>query len=243
MRRLGVSFPYLICLPRVAFPPGSACGSVLDWDVMLIGHLAPVGPIAVAVERRWCAEWPRWTRKLPWAAALAGCTLPDLDVVANVSFNGVLHHLYYFPHSIFSYLPVLTLGILLVRWRCMRLAGWTVLAFGIGALSHLLLDVVSHGTVLFYPLWNGLVGWTFPPTDERILVSYLHSPNFWLEPAVILAAAIWWLKRYTFTWKRMWRACRGEIVMGRLSTLPRHEGSRMISQPRSGRARRLDKLR
>jgi hypothetical protein len=34
----------------------------------------------------------------------------------------------------------------------------------------------------------------------------------------------------------------GEVVMGHLSALPRHEGSRMISQPRSGRAR-LDKLR
>ncbi|MBN1813134.1 MAG: metal-dependent hydrolase [Anaerolineae bacterium] len=209
---------------------------------MLIGHLAPVGPIAATVERRWRPEWPRWTRRLPWAAALAGCVLPDLDVVVNMLFNGVLHHLGYFPHSIFTYLPVLFAGILLVCWRRTRLVGWTALAFGLGVLSHLLLDVVSHGTVLFYPLWNGLVGWTFPRLDERILVSYLHSPNFWLEPLVILAAAIWWLRRYIFVWKKVRFACKGEVVMSRLSALPRHEGSRMIPWSRSGRTR-LDKLR
>lgn len=208
---------------------------------MLVGHLAPFGPIAAAVERRWRPEWPRWTRRLPWAAALAGCVLPDLDVIVNTVFNGVLHHVYYFPHSIFPYLPVLLLGILLVRWQRTRLAGLTVLTFGIGALSHLFLDVISHGTVLFYPLWNGLVGWTFPRLDERILVSYLHSPNFWLEPLVILAATIWWFRRYAFTVKRIWLACKGQVVLGHLSALPRHEGSRIIS-PRGGRVR-LDKLR
>jgi hypothetical protein len=202
---------------------------------MLIGHLAPVGPIAAAVERHWRPEWPCWTRKLPWAAALVGCVLPDFDVVVNVLFTGVLHHLYYLPHSIFPYLAIFVLGVMLVRWRRARLAGWVVLALGMGALSHLSLDVISHGTVLFYPLWNGLVGWTFSRLDGRILVSYLHSPNFWLEPVVILAAAIWWLRRYAFTWKKVWLACKGEVVLGRLSTLPRHEGSRMISE--------LDKLR
>jgi hypothetical protein len=238
MHRQGVSFAYLTCLPRVVFPPSSAQASVLDWNVMLIGHLAPVGPIAAAVERRWNPEWPSWTRKLPWAAALAGCVLPDLDVIVNTLFNGVLHHLYYLPHSIFPYLPVLILGVLLVRLHRTRLAGWTVLAFGVGVLSHLLLDAVSHGTVLLYPLWDGLVGWTFPRTDERILVSYFHSPHFWLEPAVILAAAIWWLKRHASTWRRIWLAGKGEIVMGRLSALPRHEGSRLIVLDKSRRVGR-----
>ena len=215
---------------------------MLDWGAMLIGHLAPVGPIAAAVERHWCPEWPRWTRKLPWVAALAGCIFPDFDVIANTLFNGVLHHLYYFPHSIFPYLPVLILGILLVRGRRTRPAGLITLAFVMGVFSHLFLDVVSHGTVLFYPLWNGLVGWTFPHLDERVIVSYLHSPNFWLEPLVILAAVIWWLRRYAFVWKRVRLACKGQVVLGHLSMLPRHEGSRMISQVRGGRAQ-LDKLR
>jgi hypothetical protein len=226
----------------IVFPSSSACDFVLDWNAMLIGHLAPVGPIAAAVERRWRPKWPRWTRRLPWVAALAGCVLPDLDVIANTLFNGVLHHLYYFPHSIFPYLPVLILGILLVHWQRTRLAGLTVLAFGIGTLSHLFLDVISHGTVLFYPLWNGLVGWTFPRFDERILVSYLHSPNFWLEPLVILAAVFWWFRRYAFALKKAWFACKGQAVLGHLSALPRHEGSRIISKPHGNRAR-LDKLR
>ena len=208
---------------------------MLEWDAMLIGHLAPFGPIAAAVERRWDPEWPRWTRKLPWAAALAGCVFPDFDVIANTLFNGVLHHLYHLPHSIFPYLAVLIFGILLIRWHRARLVGWTVLAFALGTLSHLLLDVVSHGTVLFYPLWNGLVGWTFARLDERVLVSYLHSPNFWLEPFVILIAASWWIRRYAWIWRKICLIRKGKVEMVYLSALPRHEGSRVIPQ--------LDKLR
>jgi hypothetical protein len=162
---------------------------------VLIGHLAPVGPIAAIVERHWRSEWPRWTRALPWAAALMGCVFPDLDVIANVLLTGTFLHLYYLPHSLFPYLPVLGLGWLLVRRQQTRLAGLATLAFGMGVLSHLLLDAISHGTVLLYPLWNGLVGWTFPHTDKHVLRSYFHSPNFWLEPMVCVAALAWWLAR------------------------------------------------
>ena len=180
---------------------------------MLIGHLAPVGPIAAAVERRWRPEWPRWTQALPWAAALAGCIFPDFDVITNLLFNGVSLHLYYLPHSIWPYLPVFVLGWLLIRRRRTRMAGWTVLTFGGGVLSHLLLDAISHGTVLFYPLWNGLVGWWYPDTGEHFLVAYLHSPNFWLEPGVIVAAGAWWLARAiharAVARERAWSASRG----------------------------------
>jgi len=164
---------------------------------MLVGHLAPVGPIAAAAARRWRPERPRWTRALPWAAALVGCIFPDLDIIANILLNSNFWHVYYLPHSLFLYLPVLVIGWLLTRRRRTRLAGLTVLTFGMGVLSHLLLDAISHGTVLFYPLWNGLVGWTFPDTGEPILLAYLHSPNFWLEPAVLVAALAWWLARGT----------------------------------------------
>lgn len=162
---------------------------------MLVGHLAPIGPIASIVAQRWDPGWPRWTRALPWVAAAAGCVFPDLDIIANVVLNGLWFHLFHLPHSLLPYLPLVLVGAALARWDVARPAGWTLLAFCYGALSHLLLDAASHGTVLLYPLWNGLVGWTFPPAHDNLLRSYVQSPNFWLEPLVILAALIWWLRK------------------------------------------------
>jgi hypothetical protein len=205
---------------------------------MLVGHLVPVGPIAAAVERRWDSEWPRWTRALPWAAALTGCIFPDCGIIANALFNKAFHHLYYLPHSLFPYLPVLLIGWLLVRRERTRLLGLTARAFWMGVLSHLLLDAVSHGTVLFYPLWNGVVGWSFPHTHGHILRSYFHSPNFWLEPVALFAAVLWWLRRYASAWWKIWFAGKGEVTLGYLSALPRHEGSRLIQLDRSRRVER-----
>jgi hypothetical protein len=103
-----------------------------------------------------------------------------------------------------------------------------VIAFSLGVLSHLALDVVSHGTVLFYPLWNGLVGWTFARTSGHVLQSYIQSPNFRLEPGVLLAAAVWWLRRCSHTWRKSRSSPVRRVTPRRLSMLPRHEGSREI---------------
>jgi hypothetical protein len=194
---------------------------------MMIGHLAPLGPVAVVVEHRWRPEWPRWTRALPWIASLVGCVFPDLDIIANILLNGTPLHLYFLPHSILPYLPVLALGWALSRRHRTRLVGLTILTFCAGVFSHLVLDAISHGTVLFYPLWYGLVGWTYPHTGEHFLIAYIRSPNFWLEPAVLILAGGWWLNRYARRQrKRLVR--RKRVAVGYLSALPRHEGSRLL---------------
>ena len=195
---------------------------------MLVGHLAPIAPIAVAAECRWRPEWPRWTRTLPWAAALAGSIFPDLDVIANILLTGTVHHLYYWPHSVLLYLPLLALGLAFVCWRRTRLAGALALTFWSSIAAHLLLDTVSHGTLLFYPLSWRVVGWTFPPAGKTMLISYLRSPNFWLEPGVIGLAAVWWLRR-----GRRAQGRERRVVAGYLTALPRHEGSRLLQPERS----------
>jgi hypothetical protein len=158
---------------------------------MLAGHLTPVGPLATAAQRHWSARWPRWTRALPWAAAGLGAVFPDLDIIVNLLVTGHFYHLYYFPHSLFVYVPVLLLGWLLARGPRTRCAGLTLLTFGAGVLSHLLLDVVSHGTPFFYPLYNGPIGWTFPDTGEPLLIAYARSPNVWLEVLTIIVGLLW----------------------------------------------------
>lgn len=199
---------------------------------MLLGHLAPFGPIAAAVERGWRPEWPRWTRTLPWAAALVGCIFPDFDIILNTLLNGAPLHLYYLPHSLLAYLPVLVVGWLLARKARMRLVGLTVLTFWLGVVSHLLLDAASHGTVLLYPLWNGPVGWTFSPVEGKsVLGAYFWSRNAWLEVGVLLAAGVWWLRRCV---RGRRRRRLGAILFKRrrgcLSAMPRHEGTRLLRE-------------
>ena len=87
---------------------------------MMLGHLAPFGPIASAIERRWKPEWPRWTRALPWIAALAGSLFPDLDIIFNILRHGQAWHTYLWPHSLLPYLPLWAVSYGLCRWRRSR---------------------------------------------------------------------------------------------------------------------------
>jgi hypothetical protein len=151
---------------------------------------------------------------LPWAAALAGCVFPDLDIIANVMLSGNLWHLFYLPHSVLPYLPLLALGWLLVRGRRTRMAGLTLLAFGAGVLSHLFLDAISHGVLLLYPLTNRVFGWTYPPqAGLSVQMAYLCSPNVLLEVGTLAGGVAWWW-RYAARAKRAGRGCfrlRGSI--------------------------------
>ena len=235
----GVGFPAPIRIPCAftsslihRIPVGQGIRRYARLGAMLVGHLAPIGPIAAATVRRWDPKWPYWTRLLPWVGAATGCVFPDLDIISNVLLHGLWLHLYYLSHSMLPYLPLLLLGLMLLRFSCTRAAGLTVMAFLAGVMSHLLLDAVSHGTVLFYPLWNGMVGWTFPRTGSHVLRSYLQSPNFWLEPGVLLAAAIGWLRRRRRTLGSPRPILLRRAVPRYLSVLPRHEGSREISRVR-----------
>jgi hypothetical protein len=97
-------------------------------------------------------------------------------------------------------------------------------------MSHLLLDAASHGTVLLYPLWNGLVGWTFSPVEGKsVFGAYFLSRNVWLEVGVLLVAGAWWVRRYIRTRRRRRLGAiffkRGR---GYLSRVPRHEGARLL---------------
>ncbi len=205
---------------------------------MIIGHLAPIGPIAAAAERR-CRrqlEQARWLRLVLWGAALGGSIFPDLDIIVNLLFRGAPHHLFYLPHSLLLYLPLLPLGWALTRWRHRSWIGWAILTFASGVFTHLLLDVISHGTVLLYPLWKGLVGWAYPPVNRLTLGIFVDYPNLFFEPAVTLAGLAWWL------WQIV-RALRiekarslfrpGRPAPSYLPTLPRHEGSRPIQLDKS----------
>jgi len=169
-----------------------------------------------------------------------GSIFPDLDIIANLLFRGASHHLFYLPHSLLPYLPLLFLGWVLTRRQRQSWIGWLILTFASGVLIHLLLDVISHGTVFFYPLWKELVGWVYPPVNRFTLQAYLDYPNLWFEPAVTLVGLVWWMRRGI-------RAVRIRDLSpfkprrpapSYLPSLPRHEGSRPIQLDKSRPVRR-----
>ena len=83
---------------------------------------------------------------LLWGAALGSTILPDTDVFYNVLFRGFINHSVLWTHSLFVYLTIGLVWLLLSkmgRWPYLQmLIGLTA----IGGLSHLVLDVIAHGT-------------------------------------------------------------------------------------------------
>jgi hypothetical protein len=66
----------------------------------------------------------------------------------------------------------------------------------IGGLSHLALDVISHGTPLFYPFSRSLVGTPSARVLHGGFWGYITDPIFLLEPLILsLATAHWIVKR------------------------------------------------
>ena len=159
---------------------------------MLVAHLVPGYFAAVKSQPRWKSEWNTGQRALLWAAALGSTIVPDLDVIYNAVFRSFVNHSTLWTHSLFVHLSV-ALG-----WWLLRYVGrWPYLQtlvglVAVGGLSHLALDVISHGTPLLYPVL--LVMFGFPP--ERVVVggfwAYLTDPIFLLEPFLLTLAAVHW---------------------------------------------------
>jgi membrane-bound metal-dependent hydrolase YbcI (DUF457 family) len=166
---------------------------------VLAAHLAPGYFAAVKSQSLWKPEWGRKQRILLWIVALSSTIAPDLDVIYNVLFRGFFNHSTLWTHSIFAYI-VLCLGWWLLgrnkRWFYFHtLVGLAV----VGGLSHLVLDVISHGTPLFYPLSLYMVG--APP--QRVLqggvLGYITHPIFLAEPILLAVPVAHWLMRRGFS--------------------------------------------
>lgn len=159
---------------------------------MLVAHLVPGYFAAVKSSSRWKLEWKTGQRASLWAAALGSTVVPDLDVIYNAVFRGFVNHSTLWTHSLFVHLSI-ALG----WWLLRRIGRWPYVQtfvglIAVGGLSHLVLDVISHGTPLLYPA--SLVIFGFPP--ERVVEggfwAYLTDPIFLLEPLLLTLAAVHW---------------------------------------------------
>jgi len=160
---------------------------------MLFAHLAP-GYVAAATSRStWKPEWTAGQRALLWAAALGSTIAPDLDVVYNLLVRGSFYHSTLWTHSIFVYLGIGLLWLVLRVSKCRPYLRTSIGLATIGGLSHLALDVIAHGTPLLYPVSMVMVGAAPARVVQGGVQAYLTDPIFLLEPLLLGAAAVYGL--------------------------------------------------
>lgn len=181
---------------------------------MLIAHVVPGYFAVVQSQPYWNAEWNKPARRLLWGVTLASTIVPDADVIYNALFRGFINHSTLWTHSLFVH------GGVALLWLLLRLAGrWSYLQMlvglaAIGGLSHLLLDMVSHGTPIFYPLSMMVIG----TGSARVIAGgfwwYITDPTFLVEPVLVTMMVVHWLLRQS--WQQPFKR---SVVVGVLSGL------------------------
>jgi hypothetical protein len=166
---------------------------------MLIAHLVPGYFAAVKSQPTWKPDWHQSHRVVLWVAALGSTVLPDIDVIYNLLFRGFFNHSILWTHSVIPHLGVGGLWLvlrLLKRWPYLQTLTGLV---AVGGLSHLVLDVIAHGTPLLYPFSLTMFG--LPPARvvEGGFWAYLTDPIFLVEPFAVTLLAWHWIVKQNFT--------------------------------------------
>lgn len=157
---------------------------------MLLAHIVPGYFAARLTHSLWDEGWTKQQRTGLWIAAITSTIAPDADVVYNSLFRGFTNHSVLWTHSLFPHFVIAILWLIMPngkRWSYLRTL---VMLVAIGGVSHLVLDVIVHGTPLVYPFSSYMVGWPPQQVIDGGLWGYLTHPIFLLEPLLLSAAAI-----------------------------------------------------
>jgi hypothetical protein len=179
---------------------------------LLAAHLVPGYFAAVASQPQWQAHWNNEQRAILWIAALTATFAPDMDVIYNILFRQFFSHRTIWTHSIFPHLGIVACWLFLRssgRWPYLQtLVGLVAL----GGLSHLVLDVVSHGTPLFFPFSLDLIGLPSARVLKGGLWGYLTDPIFLLEPLLLTLAVAHWVVTHSPAPRTKRLALRGLVA-------------------------------
>lgn len=166
---------------------------------MLAAHLVPGYFAAAKSQSGRKPEWNRTRRVMLWAVALGSTVAPDLDVVYNALFRGFFNHSTLWTHSIFVYLGFGIAWLILhisKRWTYTKTLTGLV---AIGGLSHLVLDIIAHGTPILHPVSMMIFGIAPQRVIEGGVWAYLTDPIFLLEPLLFSIAIIHWARHQDMT--------------------------------------------
>ncbi len=180
---------------------------------MLIAHLVPGYLAAAKSQTAWKPGWSRTRRTVLWAAALISTFAPDLDVIYNTLFRGFINHSTLWTHSLFVHLGIAGVWLILLRIGRYPYLRTLVGLVAAGGLSHLVLDVLSHGTPLFYPVSMLFVGMAPTRVVEGGFWAYITDPIFLAEPFLLALAAAHWILKCNWS-ARVKRLAVGTLVTG-----------------------------
>ncbi len=155
---------------------------------MLVAHLVPGYLAAQSSRAGWRTEWGRAHRSVIWTAALFSTFAPDLDVIYHALFRGFINHSTLWTHSLFVHLGVACVWLILVRMGRYPYLRKLVGLVAAGGASHLVLDVLSHGTPLLYPASMLFVGMAPTRVVQGGFWAYLTDPIFLAEPFLLALA-------------------------------------------------------
>ena len=166
---------------------------------MLAAHLVPGYFAAAKSQSSWKPDWNKTQRVMLWATTLGSTVVPDLDVVYNALFRGFFNHSTLWTHSIFVYLGFGLVWLILhitKRWAYIETLTGLV---AVGGLSHLVLDIIAHGTPMLYPVSMMIFGIAPQRVIEGGVWAYLTDPIFLLEPLLFSIAIIHWTHHQDMT--------------------------------------------
>lgn len=159
---------------------------------MIFAH-APLGYLTAYVTRQ--------RRPIQLAVAALGGIFPDIDLFYYYLFDASLNHRQFLTHSALPYLSIMVLGVAFVKMRSQRVKyiGIILVAFAVGACSHLLADSLTGRLVWLFPLSTTLYGLSsIAWYVNSAWFSYGLTINYTAELLVFI------LTGYTVLKKKLW---------------------------------------
>lgn len=157
---------------------------------MLIAHLVPGYWGVIYTQKDARPRLTKYQQVLLWGASFAGTVYPDLDVIINLLFRHSFQHQILWTHGIWGAVIMAAAGRLFLNHNRCTFVRSAVYLFAFGWLSHIFLDLIVHGTPLFYPF--SMIGFELAPKQivEGGAAAYLAHPLFLLEPLLISTVVI-----------------------------------------------------
>ncbi len=130
--------------------------------------------------------------------------LPDFDV-SLIILNITRYHRYLVSHSVVPYLLISLLLFLLYAVNKNKFTKYVAIVFFLGTLSHIILDYLVGGLVLYAPITYQRFGFKIPFTGTRLewVLSYLSSKYIVFELMVFLSYCLVLLKEKNIVFRTM----------------------------------------
>lgn len=173
---------------------------------MLIAH-GPLGYILATVTQRWW-KLPTLSKiQIRWVliTAFVGGIFPDIDLLFFYFIDSSHSHRQLITHSLFMYIGLLVVGVLLLRLSRFKYIGILVSVFAVGTISHVFTDMIIGMTIFLAPFSYELLGLiSFDWYRSSIFIRYSHVTGIGIELLIIAYALFIWIHQHRPKWLKLY---------------------------------------